>query len=273
MILVAPQVASAQSKAEVNVEPREIEGLDKAVTSAAIAKRQKSIERCYGKALKKNAGARGATELRLYVGAKGRVIAASVIHQPQPDQWLARCARQHAMDLRFPAKAIVKHARMRLHYDFGGTGSYGTLPGGLIGALAGGGIIGGGGSLGPGGLGQVTGVGVHGHSVPSIRSGTMAVQGSLSREVIRRLVRRNINQIRFCYETGLSSTPTLQGRVTIHFVISPTGAVESSTVTSTTLGNASVEQCAARVIERIAFPAPAGGGVVTVTYPFNMTPH
>lgn len=107
-----------------------------------------------------------------------------------------------------------------------------------------------------------------GASVPTIRTGTAAVRGSLSKEVIRRYIRRHINQIRYCYEQQLAVRPDLSGRVSVRFVISPSGAVSTSSVAGSTLGNPAAEACVARAVQRIAFPQPEGGGVVIVTYPF-----
>lgn len=100
--------------------------------------------------------------------------------------------------------------------------------------------------------------------------GTGTVKGSLSRDVIRRYIRRNLNQIRYCYEQELAQRPDLAGRVQVRFVISTSGAVASSSVAGSTIGNPRVEQCVARAVGRIGFPAP-DGGVVIVTYPFMFT--
>ncbi|MFZ5786224.1 MAG: TonB family protein, partial [Acidobacteriota bacterium] len=161
------------------------------------------------------------------------------------------------------------------NFGYGGLGLRGTGRGGGgtgegtigLGNLA---TIGHGGGGGSGsGYGRGAG-GLRGRraSVPEIRTGTAAVRGSLSKEVIRRYIRRNINQIRFCYEQQLARRPDLSGRVAIQFVISPSGAVSSASVAGSTLGEPAVEQCVARAVERIAFPQPEGGGVVIVTYPF-----
>lgn len=104
--------------------------------------------------------------------------------------------------------------------------------------------------------------------VPKIRSGSADVRGSLSKEVIRRVVRRHQNEVRFCYEQELNQRPDLEGRVTIGFIISPTGAVQSSSVADSTLGNSRVETCIASAVRRWSFPAPDGGGIVVVNYPF-----
>lgn len=115
------------------------------------------------------------------------------------------------------------------------------------------------GNFGFGGLGMLGGT-------PGGTS--MDVRGSLSREVITRIVRRHQREIRTCYERGLMRRPELSGRVTVSFVISPTGTVESASIASTTLEDAQVEACIVRAVRTWTFPAPDGGGVVSVNYPF-----
>jgi TonB family protein len=78
--------------------------------------------------------------------------------------------------------------------------------------------------------------------------------------------------VRFCYEQVLATKPDLGGRVSIQFVISPTGAVQGSKVADSTLGNGTVEGCIAKAVQRWTFPSPEGGGVVIVTYPFVLQP-
>ncbi len=101
-----------------------------------------------------------------------------------------------------------------------------------------------------------------------IGGGETEVHGTLAREVIRRVIRRHRNEVRFCYEQGLQSQPDLQGRVTTRFVISPTGTVTTSLVAASTVRHPPTEQCIARAIRRWTFPSPDSGGVVSVTYPF-----
>ncbi|MDH5674141.1 MAG: AgmX/PglI C-terminal domain-containing protein [Myxococcales bacterium] len=145
----------------------------------------------------------------------------------------------------------------------GGTGE-GTIGLGNIGTIG----HGAGGGTGSG-YGRGAG-GFRGRSakVPHIRTGKADVRGSLSKEVIRRIIRRHINEVRFCYEQELNSRPDLQGRVSVKFIISPTGAVQTAAVANSTLGNAKAEQCIAKSVRRWTFPSPEGGGIVVVTYPF-----
>jgi len=148
----------------------------------------------------------------------------------------------------------------------GGTGE-GTIGLGNLNTIGhgGGGGSGSGYGRGAGGLGGRRG------SVPSIRSGAAMVKGSLSKEVIRRIVHRHINEVKFCYERQLATRPDLSGRVSIKFIISGTGAVQMAAVESSTLGDPSVENCIAGAVRRWTFPQPEGGGIVIVTYPFQLT--
>lgn len=148
----------------------------------------------------------------------------------------------------------------------GGTGE-GTIGLGNLGTIG----HGGGGGTGSGygrGAGGLRG---RGSRVPRIRTGNADVRGSLSREVIRRVIRRHINEVRFCYEQELNARPDLEGRVQVSFIISPTGAVQSATIGSSTINNARVEGCVAQAVRRWTFPAPDGGGVVGVNYPFVLS--
>ena len=97
--------------------------------------------------------------------------------------------------------------------------------------------------------------------------GTAEVRGSLDKELIRRIIRRHINEVKFCYERELTRNAGLQGRVMVQFTISGTGSVMASIVQSSTLGNPGVEQCIAGAVRRWEFPKPQGG-IVVVTYPF-----
>ena len=164
------------------------------------------------------------------------------------------------------------------NFGFGGLGLRGTGRGGggtgegTIG-LGNLGTIGHGGGGGTGsGYGNGAG-GLRGRQarVPTIRTGTADVRGSLSREVIRRVIRRHINEVRFCYEQELNSRPDLEGRVQVSFIISPTGAVQSASVGASTISNARVEGCIVQAVRRWTFPAPDGGGVVGVNYPFVLS--
>jgi len=98
--------------------------------------------------------------------------------------------------------------------------------------------------------------------------GRVEVKGALDKEIIRRVVRRNLNQVRYCYQRELQSTPDLYGRIMVRFMIVGNGQVASSRVQSSTLNNTNVESCITQAVRRWLFPKPQGGGTVIVSYPF-----
>jgi FHA domain-containing protein len=145
----------------------------------------------------------------------------------------------------------------------GGTGA-GTIGLGTLGTIGRGG--GGGSGAGYGrGAGRLGGRRAH---APDVVPGQALIRGSLDKEIIRRVIRRHINEVKYCYEKELTANPDLTGRVSIQFTISGTGQVVASVVQSSDMKNPSVEQCIAQAVRRWLFPKPEGGGIVIVTYPF-----
>lgn len=145
----------------------------------------------------------------------------------------------------------------------GGTGE-GTIGLGSLGTIG----KGGGGGSGSGYGRGAGGLGGRRASAPDVVPGTAEVRGSLDKEIIRRIIRRHINEVKFCYEKELVKSPGLMGRVMVQFTIAGTGGVIASIVQASTMNNPSVEQCIAQSVRRWEFPKPSGGGIVVVTYPF-----
>ena len=107
---------------------------------------------------------------------------------------------------------------------------------------------------------------------PDILTGIASVRGSLDKEIIRRTVRRHLNEVRYCYDNALAAHPALSGRLVVQFTIAPTGRVLAALLSSSTLGNAAVESCVVAAVRRWEFPEPQGGGLASVTYPFQLSP-
>ncbi|MBK8481747.1 MAG: TonB family protein [Proteobacteria bacterium] len=160
-------------------------------------------------------------------------------------------------------------------YGAGGLGLVGTGRGGGgtgegtigLGAL---GTIGKGGGGGDGaGYGTAAGrLAGRTASVPIVQAGQAEVRGALDKEIIRRVIRAHINEVKFCYSQALQTDEDLGGRVVIEFTIAANGTVVASRVQTSTLGNARVDQCIADAVRRWPFPKPKGGGIVIVSYPF-----
>jgi TonB family protein len=109
-------------------------------------------------------------------------------------------------------------------------------------------------------------------AVPGIYQGVANVRGSLDKEIIRRIVRQHLNEVRFCYEEALAGHPQLGGRIVVQFSIAGTGRVLTSVLNSSTVGAPKVDACVVNAVKRWEFPKPNGGGLVIVSYPFQLTP-
>jgi hypothetical protein len=101
---------------------------------------------------------------------------------------------------------------------------------------------------------------------PWVTVGSPNVSGRLPPEVIQRTVRQNFGRFRHCYERGLVSDPTLEGRVTVRFVIARDGSVANTAEAGSDLPNAKVVACVVHAYYGLSFPEP-DGGIVTVVYP------
>jgi TonB family protein len=125
---------------------------------------------------------------------------------------------------------------------------------------------GGGGGSGSG-YGRSVGPRAHRATAPDVVPATVQVRGSLDKEFIRRVVRRHLNEVKFCYERELPRNPDLHGRVTTQFTISESGVVLAAVVQQSTLNHPGVEACIVDAVRRWEFPAVPGGQIV-VSYPF-----
>ncbi len=145
----------------------------------------------------------------------------------------------------------------------GGTGE-GTIGLGTLGTIGKGG--GGGSGAGYGrGAGRLGGRRAR---APRVIAGRAQVRGALDKEIIRRIIRRHINEVKYCYQKELQGNAKLGGRVIVQFMITATGQVGTSKVQNSTVKNQKVEMCIARAVRRWLFPKPKGGGIVIVSYPF-----
>ena len=107
--------------------------------------------------------------------------------------------------------------------------------------------------------------------VPTVTPGIVTTRGSLDKEIIRRVVRLHLNEVKYCYDQELTRKAGLAGRISVQFVISPVGQVISSVMQSTTMNELRVEKCVVDAVKRWEFPKPTGGGIAIVSYPFSFT--
>ena len=95
--------------------------------------------------------------------------------------------------------------------------------------------------------------------------------GSVDKELIRQVIHRNRQQIRYCYESQLTRFPKLEGKVAVTFVIGAEGTVQQANVATSTVGNPELESCLVARFKGWQFPRPKGGGIAQVTYPVVLT--
>jgi len=95
-----------------------------------------------------------------------------------------------------------------------------------------------------------------------------SIEGGLDRDAIAEVIKRNLGQIRYCYERQLSSNPDLYGKVLVKFTIGADGTIVTNKVDNTTLKSEMVEGCIMRRMASWKFPLPKGGTQVRVAYPF-----
>lgn len=168
-------------------------------------------------------------------------------------------------------KGVGRGSRMADSRGLEGMGARGTGSGG------GGDVVGIGGLNGPG-----DGAGGTGTELFGLDRGTWkasAVQlvqvagddSGLDRAVVARVIRNHWNEIRYCYEKELSRDPNLAGKVAVAFDIGPVGEVTVASISESTLESAAARTCMLDSVRRWKFPAPRGGAIVQVRYPFVFT--
>ena len=107
---------------------------------------------------------------------------------------------------------------------------------------------------------------------PRVRpDGNVQTNGRLPAEVIQRIVRLNSGRYINCYQAALRTNPSLEGRVTVRFVIGRDGSVQVASDGGSDIPDTSVRQCVVSSFTNLSFPAP-DGGLVTVVYPLMFSP-
>ncbi len=104
-----------------------------------------------------------------------------------------------------------------------------------------------------------------------VRFAPPTVAGALPAEVVRRVMLRNLGQLRFCYDSALAGGTRIAGSALFRFTIGPTGAVTEAIPADAMPATQAVGTCMAGAIRRFQFPAPSDGQPVTVTYPIDLS--
>jgi hypothetical protein len=98
-------------------------------------------------------------------------------------------------------------------------------------------------------------------------AGSPIIMGALDKSGIDGVFRKNMSQLRLCYDRALRAKPGVSGTITVKMVVARDGSVSKVKTKKTTMNNASLESCLNRQVERFKFARPKGGGIAIVSYP------
>ena len=97
--------------------------------------------------------------------------------------------------------------------------------------------------------------------------GKMKGSGKLDGGSIKKVFKKRMKAIRYCYEKALKKNDSIKGKVKIKFTIGPAGRVTDIKVQKNSTGDKGVGDCIKGKVKSWRFPKPEGGSV-TVSYPF-----
>lgn len=93
------------------------------------------------------------------------------------------------------------------------------------------------------------------------------VQGGMSREEVRKVIDRHMDEVTSCYESSLIADPSLMGKLTFEWRILTSGAVGEISIQSSSIRSDDLHACIQRAIKSWQFPKPRGAEVI-VSHPF-----
>ncbi len=157
-------------------------------------------------------------------------------------------------------KANLKGARMSLPTGELVSGS------GAANALRSGGVAGIGSvaALNRGGTGkQAVGAMVSAHMSRNVK-----IKGGLTRDQVKSVIDAHMDDVTYCYETALMSSPSLGGKIIFEWKVQGSGSVGAVNIKSSSVKSNSIHACIKSAIKSWPFPQPSGGSSVQVSYPF-----
>ena len=138
-----------------------------------------------------------------------------------------------------------------------------------VGSIGGGELGGTGTGAGVGyGTGDHATVGGQGKSYVSLDTGASDVEEGLSKEEVGAVIHNHLKEIRYCYESAMVRSPSVEGKLIVGFTISGKGQVRSADIKNSSLSDPGLGDCVLRRLSSWNFPHTKGGINVSVTYPF-----
>lgn len=96
-------------------------------------------------------------------------------------------------------------------------------------------------------------------------------EGALTKEEIGSVIKWHSAEVRDCFDRAVHLSPSLAGRIEAAWTIDCAGAVTKLSIAESTLPK-DVNECVLQNVKSWRFPAPKGGGVATVTFPWVLKP-
>ena len=93
-------------------------------------------------------------------------------------------------------------------------------------------------------------------------------EGVIDKEAIRRVVKRNVKQLRTCYERLAQKDPNASGRVDLNWTIQSDGRVGSVKVIKSQIKDKRTLDCMKLRLAAWRFPDPPEGVIGDINYPF-----
>jgi hypothetical protein len=125
------------------------------------------------------------------------------------------------------------------------------------------------------GIGKACGSGGCGAGRPArkprarVRQGTPMVTEGLPKEVVRRIVRRYLARMKYCYEKELNTDPDLGGKVMVDFAVNAEGQVTAASAKGL---NPAMEKCLVGAFRAMRFPKPKDVDLMKVRQPLGFIP-
>lgn len=91
--------------------------------------------------------------------------------------------------------------------------------------------------------------------------------GKLDKADIDAVIKKEMKHVRACWVEAQRRVPA-GGKVVVKFTIGAAGAVTDAGIKSTEIPDERFQACVVETFRTFAFPAPEGGGIVIVSYPF-----
>ena len=94
-------------------------------------------------------------------------------------------------------------------------------------------------------------------------------KGADKTDLAQKILRRNMNQIRYCYQRILIRNPSLKGNVSVIVTVGQNGKVQNALVGQDTVQNKSVSSCVASRFKRMRFSDDLADSQFQVWFQFS----